>query len=70
MGSDLAAFDAGYSPKNIPTTAENPTAMITINGRITTLIPRAAPPAATRLTPSITPIRPPQADNMADSVRN
>ena len=54
----------------MPTTAENDTAIIITLGFTTTDIPRAAPPAVTRPTPIRMPIMPPQADRIADSVRN
>ena len=70
IGSAFAAFDAGYSPNKIPTTAENETANLTTDGLITTGMPKAIPPRLTRLTARATPKAPPQADNRADSVRN
>ena len=41
-----------------------------IPGRITTGSPNAAPPAVTTVTASTTPMIPPRADRIADSVRN
>ena len=50
--------------------AEKPTAITTTDGRITAFTPRAIPPTETSPTPRRMPIIPPQADKIADSVRN
>ena len=70
IGSALAALEAGYNPKKIPTTAEKDTASTTTDGLITTPIPNANPIKETSPTPIVIPIIPPQADKIADSVKN
>ena len=70
MGSRLAAFLAGYQPKNMPVAEHTAKLSNTLQGWIcmgqcaNTLIPTAAP------IPTITPIKPPVTLSKTDSIKN
>jgi hypothetical protein len=70
IGSRLAAFLAGYQPKNTPMTVHTANDRTSELGNTTTGHPIVAPIIFDATTPSKIPIKPPVILSKIDSVRN
>ena len=70
IGSSLAAFLAGYHPKNTPVNVHTAKLMIMLHGSICVAICRKALRLTDNPTPSNTPMIPPVTDKRIASMRN